>query len=958
MGILMYSVLIVLQLVAIVSCFFALGFLLYGAGSKEQKMMIFFVGGGLVQNVGYLLELTASTEEVAIAAVKMQYLGSTFIALTYASFICCYCHRKRPKRLFQLVSLADYAVLFAVFTCEKHNLYYREFCWIQEPGGHNYLVLSYGIMYYVFVVISCLLPYALSVYVLISEAWRRPKRAGKRGYQVFLVLSTIPFLALATHWRHLIPCWDPSPFTTGIMLSLVILTIWGKKDYDFSRMAAALVLRGMDDGVIMLDDKHCLIEYNPAAAEIFTELNFISVGDSIDELEDFPEDVLDDEESKKEFCLNRRFYECHVKKMGDRRGISLGYIVLVLDVTETKNYVEEIKQIREQAEKANAAKSEFLANMSHEIRTPMNAIVGLSDIVMEESRGRKVYGYAYDIKAASQNLLTIINDILDLSKVEAGKMELVLDDYYIRDVVSEVVNMMDIAATNKDLILLKDYDYSLPSMYHGDAGRLKQILINIMNNAIKFTKSGHVKISVSGCPAEEPDTELLTFRVEDTGCGIREEDMEKIFEDFRQVDAKKNRGVEGTGLGLSITKRLVQLMKGSIRLESVYGEGTTFIIEVPQKIVDSRTVNETKDEQQKNEVQLDTFIVEGFRILIVDDNLINRKVAVGFLKNYGFELTEAGSGAEAVELVRKNKYNMIFMDHMMPEMDGIEATKVIREECGVNGRIPIIVALTANAMEGMRESFLRSGFQDFISKPLDRKRLNEILLRWIPDAHRKQVKQEEKKKQNVQIRLENISIKGIDIGEAMRYHTGEAEDYLELLELYCMDGRRKCGLIRKLLDEHDYKNYEIEVHGLKSASANIGAMELSAHAREHEEAAARGDEEFIIRHSEDLLNAYERLLDSVENFLKQRGQHNEEYTEDVVSIDKAVILREIRVALEQLENFRSRESIRSLEGVLRYQLDFGLREKLLEIDRQLKMYEDDKAEELLNQLINWLEREE
>lgn len=345
-------------------------------------------------------------------------------------------------------------------------------------------------------------------------------------------------------------------------------------------------------------------------------------------------------------------------------------------------------------------------------------------------------------------------------------------------------------------------------------------------------------------------------------------------------------------------------------------------------------------------------------MLVVDDNLINRKVAMGFLKNYGFELTEAGSGAEAIELVRKNRYNMIFMDHMMPEMDGIEATRIIREECGANGRTPVMVALTANAMEGMRDTFLKCGFQDFISKPLDRKQLKEVLTRWIPSSFR-HPKRAAKKKQVVQIKFEDINIKGIDIGAAMRYHTGEVADYLELLQLYCMDGRRKCELLRKLLGEHDYANYEIEVHGLKSASANIGAMELSGHAKEHEEAASRGDEEFIVRHADDLLNCYETQLDEIEGFLKRREQEQEDgYNDDVVCIDKQVIIRETREALNLLENFHPKDSIRILEGILHYQLDFELKEKLQEIEQQLKMYEDDKAEELLNQLIEWLEREE
>ena len=269
-----------------------------------------------------------------------------------------------------------------------------------------------------------------------------------------------------------------------------------------------------------------------------------------------------------------------------------------------------------------------------------------------------------------------------------------------------------------------------------------------------------------------------------------------------------------------------------------------------------------------------------------------------------------------------------------------------------------MVALTANAMEGMRDTFLKCGFQDFISKPLDRKQLNEVLTRWIPGSFR-HPKRAVKKKQVVQIKFEDITIKGIDIGAAMRYHTGEVTDYLELLQLYCMDGRRKCKLLRNLLGEHDYTNYEIEVHGLKSASANIGAMELSGHAKEHEEAASRGDEEFIVRHADDLLNCYETQLDEIEDFLKRREQEQEDgYNDDVVCIDKQVIIREIREALNQLENFHPKDSIRILEGLLHYQLDFELKEKLQEIEQQLKMYEDDRAEELLNQLIEWLEREE
>lgn len=357
---------------------------------------------------------------------------------------------------------------------------------------------------------------------------------------------------------------------------------------------------------------------------------------------------------------------------------------------------------------------------------------------MEESKGRKVYGYACDIKSASKNLLALINDILDLSKVEAGKMELVSNDYHIKTVVDEVINMMEGAASKKGILLKCEYDMSIPSRYRGDDGRVRQILINLLNNGLKFTKEGYVKLSVSGAPGEKPGTERLHMEVQDTGCGIKAEDLEKIFENFSQVDARQNRSVEGTGLGLSISRRLVELMGGNIRVESVYGEGTTFILEIIQEIVDQKPLSEAPEETIKEAEELQLFVADNYRVLVVDDNLVNRKVARGFLRPYGFVIEEAAGGREAVEKVKETKYDMIFMDHMMPEMDGIEAVQIIRTDCGENGTLPVIIALTANAMEGVREMFLQKGFQDFVTKPLDKKTLNVTLLKWIPKERRKE----------------------------------------------------------------------------------------------------------------------------------------------------------------------------------------------------------------------------
>lgn len=726
-----------LQIIGICTIFFALALLLSGDGSREQKMMEYFLVGALIQNIGYLLELTAPTMEAALAAVKMQHLGTMTIPICYCYFIYIYCFEEAPLKLLKLLGIIDGGLLLLILTCDFHDIFYRHVEWQTTAGGHSYLFLEYGPGYVVFIVCATLVPYVMSLRVLIRACSRKGEDSVDRKYGLILGLSFLPVIALGTYITKLTRVYDFTPVVLGLVLSCVVILIWSRRVYDFGSLASGALLNSMSDGVIALDDKRRIVNYNPAAAEIFPGLNSRAIGRNIGEILDFPEPEPG-EDVQHDIFIGDRYYQSHVEPVPDRFGAIKGHVVLILDMTEVRNNIEEIKQIRIQAEQANEAKSEFLANMSHEIRTPMNAIVGLSDIIMEESKGRKVYSYACDIKSASRNLLALINDILDLSKVEAGKMELVCADYHIKNIVDEVINMMDGAASNRGILLKCEYDMSIPCKYYGDEGRIRQILINLLNNGLKFTREGYVKLTVGGRPGEGADTEILHMEVKDTGCGIKEEDLGKIFENFSQVDAKRNRAVEGTGLGLSITRHLVELMGGNIWVESVYGKGTTFILEIPQRIVDRKTLTEQPKEVVREEDEIKPFRAEDCRVLVVDDNLVNRKVARGFLRPYEFMIDEAESGRKSIECVKETKYDIIFMDHMMPEMDGIEAVQLIRSECGENGTLPVIIALTANAMEGVREMFLENGFQDFITKPLDKKALNEALQKWIPEDRRKE----------------------------------------------------------------------------------------------------------------------------------------------------------------------------------------------------------------------------
>lgn len=945
------------NLAIIVECFViclsmvALLLLLNGDGAKEQKLLIIIMCGALVQNVGYLLELTAPSLEAAMTAVKVENVGYSFVPLCYCCFIYIYCYATPPKILLRILGIVDFLALPSVFL-NWHGLVYRKVSLVADPNGFHHISISYGPLYVVFLFSRILIPYTLCIYTLVRAIRERSDRQVNHQYWLIFGMSTLPVIILIAYVFKIIKYFDPTPLTLAVSVSMVVIVIWGRRNYDFRHLAAEKVLESLGDGVIALDDQDRLVSYNRAAADIFTRLPVHKLGENIRVVEDFREEILN-ENIPHSFSINGQHYESHSKHIIDEAGKIQGSVILILDMTDIRAYIDEIKRVRREAEKASIAKSEFLANMSHEIRTPMNAIIGLNDIIMEESEDTEIYAHAKDVQSAAKNLLAIINDILDLSKVEAGKMELVYVNYYIKTMADEIIGMMDIAASQRGLLLKYECDETIPCRYNGDDGRIKQILINILSNAVKFTKKGYVRVYITGTAGRTEDEEMLIITVRDTGCGIREKDLSKIFEDFRQVDSKRNRSAGGTGLGLAIVKHLVELMEGTIKVESTYGQGTTVTITIPQKIVDRTPVSEMPEFPQTEQKMADFFTAPGVKVLIVDDNVINRKVARSFLKNYGFDLTEAGSGPEAIELVRANRYDIIFMDHMMPGMDGIEAAQIIRKDCGENGTAAIMIALTANAMEGMREHFLQSGFQDFIAKPLDRRELNQLLLRWVPEKYRHS---EEPTEEARPIDPMKFQIEGVDMDAAMQFFSGGEEDFADLLDLFCTDGKRKIQLLNELVGT-DIVRYQIEVHGLKSASANIGAVKISEMAREQENAAVQGDQELITEKFPVLMAEFEILLEHIGQFLEQRRQENDN-REKLPALPIRELREQVAEALERLKHFQSRECAERVDKLLLHEMPEDAAELLLQTRGQLKLYEDDNAEELLGQLLEILEKEE
>ncbi len=519
----------------------------------------------------------------------------------------------------------------------------------------------------------------------------------------------------------------------------------------------------------------------------------------------------------------------------------------------------ELKVEREAALQASKTKSEFLSNMSHEIRTPINAILGMNEMILRESRNETILEYAENIRNASNNLLGIVNDILDFSKIEAGKMEIIPVEYELSSLLNDLVNMIQKRATDKGLELIVNVDEKLPMILFGDEIRIKQVVTNILTNAVKYTEKGSVTLSVE-CSQKSADKITLKFGVKDTGIGIKQEDIQKLFSAFERIEEKRNRTIEGTGLGMNITKKLLNMMGTVLQVESVYGEGSNFWFEIEQKIIKDEPIGNFEEafrnSLKQHKKYHEKFTAPNAKILVVDDTVMNLTVVKGLLKQTKIQIDTAESGFECLKLVAKNIYDIIFLDHRMPEMDGIETLRKMQNmPDNLNETTPVI-SLTANAISGAREQYIAAGFSDYLTKPINSVKLEELIMKYLP-AEKIQAASETEPASAEDLNLPDWLTKAdcLNLQEGVE-HCGDVDSYMEALKVFANAITGGADEIEGYFKNADWKNYTTKVHALKSSARVIGAMELSEKARRLEDAGNSGYINEIQQDTAPLLQLY------------------------------------------------------------------------------------------------------
>lgn len=853
------------------------------AGALRYYMLVMGFFGALWSG-GYGIMGFTETGEAAAVFRAVGLVGVAGFMMTEALMIAYMV--ELPKWLFRA-----YAMIFGIFAVV--DLYFF------IPDQHTFVRLNGRMCYYSTnsfgrMVHNIFLAFVAVTMIAMAILWVHKEKPKRQAYYVraailaniAILFSIIPDTILPMLGK---PSFPSSAY--GMFLTYMITWFWATRFNAFSITVGNLsqyIYESANTAILIFDEYFRLVLANPYGQELLgikkiENQKLMQLFQGTDaEFGRIKDGILRDNKGVAELVSVHGAISCSLNFSLARDFHDDPYCIVcfVYDLTKEKNMLEEVVR-------ANEAKSQFLANMSHEIRTPINGILGMDSVLLKECHDENLREYAKNIQSAGQSLLSIINDILDISKIESGKMEILTIRYQLFSVLNDCYNLTKIKLQNKPVSFIMQINEKLPSWLYGDEVRIRQIINNFLSNAVKYTKEGNITFELDF--EEKTDEQiLLVITVRDTGIGIKEEDLGKLFESFTRIEEKRNRNIEGTGLGLNLTKNLVNLMGGEVFAESTYGKGSCFTAKIPQKIADAKPMGDFGKRYQQYLSTSDddklSFLAPDAKILVVDDVTMNLKVVEGLLKATKIQIDTAVSGSECLECVKTTPYQMIFLDHMMPEMDGLETLEHMKNLAdNPNAQTPVIM-LTANAIVGAKEEYIEAGFTDYLTKPIRETELLEMILKYLPEElvcenggqgieksqDAQDMEQPEAGGEGAEPLQRLEQLEGLDVKTGLTYCMNEEDFYIEMLQEFLQAD--KASQLKHFLAEEDWDNYRTTVHALKSTSLTIGAAHLSGEAKALEMAAKEGNMDYIRSHHDGVMDEYKELTDHLKEILENGAE--------------------------------------------------------------------------------------
>lgn len=732
MSIVLYATSIILLVVSVAYYIY----ICFQASSREQKILQFLATCMVLLNAMDTATVVSQSAESAETCLYLSYLGGDFVGFSFILLISVIAHIEIPRPLTALVIGVDTFFIGAAFTNKIHHLLYTVVEYVPLGRGHaTERHLVYGPLFYVYVVWYVLmLLFPLSIIWVSAQKKPLIFNTMKKTFLFFILAGSFAFVPFFITFIYN-TTFDYSPVGVTCGAVILLITIYRYRAFPMQQNSEEIILNEMDDIIIACDTHSQLIYANNSARQYFDPDNNFVYGLPLGGIN--PQlDTLMKIKNDEDYSCDGKTYICRILSIPDRSNKSVsGYMHWFKDVTKERRLLKEAVQLKESAEAANTAKGQFLAHMSHEIRTPINAILGMNEIIRRESEDTAIKEYSETVARSGNTLLTIVNDILDFSKIEEGKLEIVPETYDFALMLKDLIEITRARAAGKSLKVEVNVDADIPRMLYGDVVRVKQVIINVLTNAVKYTEHGSVTL-IAHARKLYSDQLLLLISVKDTGMGIKPEALSKLFDRFERLDNANNQHIEGVGLGMSITRSLIDQMNGNIDVQSEYGKGSTFTLMIPQGIRGCETIGVfSEDKITSGDVKKEDhkFTASDARILIVDDNKINLRVASALLKFSKIQIDTADSGRKCLDIIRKKHYDIILLDHRMPEMSGVEVLeKIMSDSTHMCVNVPVI-AMTADAGPAASIFFMEKGFTDYISKPLIPNDYEQLILKYLPE---------------------------------------------------------------------------------------------------------------------------------------------------------------------------------------------------------------------------------